>query len=670
MNITKIVLENFRVYAGRQELNFQLEPKKSLFIISGENGYGKTTLLSALVWCLYGKQMAEVDDKYKNEIRSAGGYDSFLVQNLYNELSEENGSYSVSVTFSDVLLPHLPYGEVCITRSVSVGQRKEQVRILIEGKNNELTDGFTPDMFINDFILSREVAKFFFFDAEQIVFFAEAQGDIEKMRLRRAFAEVLGLKKYEDISDHLYGLRRRLREEGANKQETKELNSLQEQILESENELKHAKERLADCKEKIAHAQQRTEDLHERLHREGQSMSLEEISRLKQAKEESQKQRDKVHERFKELLNIIPFVVARKRTETLYKQVRLEEKSEPSANQVGVKIGGVVKKIRAVLQQDYDRYGKKIEEIIRESYHSHKSKVVPLLDFSRQEREDFYRLYDRLRGDATPALRDIMREYEERSRELASIRRRVQSQESKERNPIIRELRSSIEREEKSIEKTNKTLLESQEEVTILEYKIGSLRRATEKIEGKIKLDQRRQRKDAEIKKILDKLKVLTTKLMKEKAVEFETEMMKSLKELMHKDTLIDEVKVIVTRHTMEVRFYHGGIELRKSAFSKGEQQLYATALLKTLVSLSGDKFPIFIDSPLQKLDTVHSKKLLSNFYPRISDQVILLPLWEKELSTKEYETLTPMIAQTIHIEHLNGRSHFKPQYDVEVATY
>ena len=69
-----------------------------------------------------------------------------------------------------------------------------------------------------------------------------------------------------------------------------------------------------------------------------------------------------------------------------------------------------------------------------------------------------------------------------------------------------------------------------------------------------------------------------------------------------------------------------------KDTLSKGEQQLYATALLKALVDQSGIDFPIFIDSPLQKFDKEHSSNVIQQFYPSISDQVVLFPITGKRI--------------------------------------
>ena len=111
----------------------------------------------------------------------------------------------------------------------------------------------------------------------------------------------------------------------------------------------------------------------------------------------------------------------------------------------------------------------------------------------------------------------------------------------------------------------------------------------------------------------------------------------------MHKNKFVSTVNVRIEDEVMDIDLidHHDQI-INKDTLSKGEQQLYATALLKALVDQSGIDFPVFIDSPLQKFDKEHSSNVIQQFYPSISDQVILFPLLEKELTKNEYQLLKP----------------------------
>ena len=62
MFIESIILHNYRAYKGHNKISFKLDAK-NIFLVAGNNGFGKTTFLTSLVWCLYGKLMVDVDEK-------------------------------------------------------------------------------------------------------------------------------------------------------------------------------------------------------------------------------------------------------------------------------------------------------------------------------------------------------------------------------------------------------------------------------------------------------------------------------------------------------------------------------------------------------------------------------------------------------------------------------
>ena len=73
MFIKEIELNNFRIYKGSNKINLLPQDNKNIIVVSGKNGFGKTTFLMSLVWCLYGKQMEKVDELYQKEITDKGG---------------------------------------------------------------------------------------------------------------------------------------------------------------------------------------------------------------------------------------------------------------------------------------------------------------------------------------------------------------------------------------------------------------------------------------------------------------------------------------------------------------------------------------------------------------------------------------------------------------------
>ena len=119
MIIKSIELNNFRIYKGVNRIDFTPDGERNIVIISGNNGFGKTTFLMSLVWCLYGRQMENVEDLYKKEIVEKGGYGRYIGNSL-NKEAQRNGEtrFSVSVTFTDVEIPDTTCTEITIIRSI------------------------------------------------------------------------------------------------------------------------------------------------------------------------------------------------------------------------------------------------------------------------------------------------------------------------------------------------------------------------------------------------------------------------------------------------------------------------------------------------------------------------------------------------------------------------
>lgn len=208
MIIKEIELNNFRIYKDSNIINLTPDGENNIVIVSGRNGFGKTTFLMSLVWCLFGKQMQEVDDLYKKEIADQGGYPKYIVNSL-NRMAKVEGDHQfyVSITFTEVNIQEVPCKEIKIKRSYNtLSSSSEEVEILIDGFPSELAKEVGPEIFIREFIMPIEIAKFFFFDAEKIVSLAEVNTPVQKRNLSKAYSEVLGIKKYEDLKAEYEGL--------------------------------------------------------------------------------------------------------------------------------------------------------------------------------------------------------------------------------------------------------------------------------------------------------------------------------------------------------------------------------------------------------------------------------------------------------------------------------
>ena len=134
-------------------------------------------------------------------------------------------------------------------------------------------------------------------------------------------------------------------------------------------------------------------------------------------------------------------------------------------------------------------------------------------------------------------------------------------------------------------------------------------------------------------------LKSFIETFKKEKSDSLARRIKEGLDILLHKKELIKDVSVSIIGEIIDISLLDfREKEINKDTFSKGEQQMYATVLLKGLVDESNISFPVFIDSPMQKFDIDHSNSIVKYFYPKISDQVIIFPLLKNEKNESSFQ--------------------------------
>ena len=70
MIIQSIEMNNFRQYVGRQKIEFSTDKEKNVTVLIGVNTSGKTTIIRAFEWCLYGKNGFEDPVLLNSDVRS------------------------------------------------------------------------------------------------------------------------------------------------------------------------------------------------------------------------------------------------------------------------------------------------------------------------------------------------------------------------------------------------------------------------------------------------------------------------------------------------------------------------------------------------------------------------------------------------------------------------
>lgn len=694
MIISKISLSNYRLYQGINEIEFKVKKGKNIYLISGENGFGKTTFLHSLIWCLYGRLITEVEAEVRKDIVKAG-YKEFLkgnfnntVRNKFEELDKnivaeikkhgytidteyvrELSTYSVAIDFSDVVIPSLPCTSIRIVRSYDYLFETESVDIFIDGVRNELTNEIGPDVFINDFILNKDIARFFFFDSEQIVSLAETNTTIERRRLGSAYNEVLGVRKYEDLKKNLENMRLRFRKKSSDAMNRNRLmallnekKQLQQTISENDSLSDKIETELQDLRKK-------NEELQLRLLREGNGATIQEIKKIEDVIFLTKKKDEEYKKQLKQFIDYAPFAIAG----TLFKDTKEELEKDYLQNKANVNLvstNSIVSDITSDLllmvndipmNADISLQLQQQIQNILSKYKKEASEEQPLLAMSDEEYEEFMAIYSYVTTTYKIEFEHLADDYKKNKQILERNSRRLSNIQSKEKDELIKEIRKTKNQVETRIQTKEQEIRQCKESLGVLTQKMATATKQISELSKVVSLDDSSERKDKLAEQLIEELSVFLISLKKEKKFSLERRIKVILNSLMHKEDFIGNVEVNIEGDDMDISLFSvDGVEIHKDSLSKGEQQLYATSILKALVDESGIQFPVFIDSPLQKFDKSHATKIITEFYPQISEQVVLFPLLYKELTEEEYEVMKPLVNSTYLIKNDTTHSYLE----------
>jgi len=220
MLLQKLKLINFRqFYSDTTVIEFSTDIDKNITLIHGENGVGKTTILNAILWCLYEKLTHDFE-RPKELI-------------CLQSLKEDKNSCRVELNFE--------YEEKQYLAQRSLQNSSQSSFKLFEITDNNYSEVPNPKAFINS-ILPDDMAEYFFFHGEGISNInAKKSGE----KFKRAIRDILGFRLAETAIDDLKEI---------NKKWTKELDSLQN-LSQEQNQLikkkKNTEEKIAELRVKL-----------------------------------------------------------------------------------------------------------------------------------------------------------------------------------------------------------------------------------------------------------------------------------------------------------------------------------------------------------------------------------------------------------------------------------
>jgi DNA sulfur modification protein DndD len=642
MILKELTLTNFGIYKGEHKVELTPSVKKPIILFGAYNGSGKTTFLDALQLVLYGKSA-------KTSGRAKIPYEEYLKLMINRDVPTKIGA-GLSLTFTTLRNGKTETIEVTRTWAESGNYIKEHCEV----KRNGIFEPVTSERwgeFVEEFMPS-EISELFFFDGEKIEGLADPSRSANF--IKSGIYSLLGINSIESLLKSLTQIERRRAGEI-----TKQSNSVS-----LENEERIAKE-LSKNFIKI--------DQERALLRAELDQVKKEVGILEDEMKSSGANLFENRHKLQEKLSVL----SEKRK---FIQNELTELSSSRAPLLLVE--DMLLEIRKT----------------QENASGHTIKSVELLKTEVELAKEKCRNNEQL---------SVIKNFEERivflNEEVKKSSLNIDpasiptKSELKELKAILKEKIEESELIEAEIDATNKNLIAVPSEDKIKDIVLKLNKTEAEKIRLKTKIET--------LDEILSEVVMNQEKISKEISAklsaiaEQETEAIVSQRILKHaqksKETLIKFREQLIQNHLTNLGqeitncfknlqrkakfnlFFEinpnnfslvvkkiSGHEVSAKTLSAGERQLLAVAILWALARSSGKVLPTVIDTPLGRLDMPHRQKLLSNYFPKASNQVLIFST-DAEISNEQYSALRQYISKeyTINYDEVTESSSFTENY-------
>jgi DNA sulfur modification protein DndD len=666
MVIRRLELRNWGPYTGDHTLVFDRpDPDRTIQLIRGENGHGKTHLLRAMVIALQGKDGMRIVDP-SSRVRGSSTQkhlDGFLADALsIGAEAAEEPQMSLAIELED--------GEekIRVERSWWYDERTpadEELTVLLDGVPYEPHSRDRYEQYAEKQALIRaripeNVMQFFFFDGEEIKTIAESDPGEE---VTAGLDALLGLTLLRELNKDVDNARSALaKEEVAGKRAISEIQRLESEITGLEASEVEVADKLVEERSAAAAIEAELDDLQQQLpfgadvSEAGAGHKADIATRMQTV----QRDRDNVRRRIGE---IVAGDLA-----ILYPTALVERTIE--------RLNGE----RSLRDWEHQRelMAPECAKLSERMYGSNAPESDPPLSGSQRR---FYRdlLVQEWKNILQPPPSGIpddewLQSLSGEHLEAASGRLQAGS------NAPSGDIASSI-REDAALGEQLRALSDrldnyaSDQESRLTVEKIrdssdrlGQIKRAVTDLEGQqrelgAELAEKRRDHSTKVaqaadsdetreklivaRDIIDVITKFRDQLKKRRVEDLQTHIQQMMAKLAHKGT--DQFHTV----TIDPNSFHlsifdkDGNEVRR--LSAGEREILALSMLWALGKISRRRLPIVIDTPLGRLDSRHRENIVEFFLPAAADQVIVLAT-DEEITEARQVTLASRLAGSMEL--------------------
>ncbi|PTB33822.1 DNA sulfur modification protein DndD [Photobacterium phosphoreum] len=647
MLITKLTLNNFRVFRGvheiplapiAAELNSQGQAKtfpKPIILFGGLNGAGKTSILTAVRLALFGRQSF-------SQLLSNSEYIETLSELIHKGVGhggvQDNASIELEFKYSQ-------NGEENSYKIIRGWKRGKKDSLCLE-KNGVLIPELNYDQcqgFLNE-LIPTGIADLFFFDGEKIADLAEDEsGTVLKTAVRR----LLGLDVIAKLKSDLNIFLKKQGSSALSQSLKEEMELLDEKRISHERNAEKLRSEADIADNQIDFTSRDILELENKLSQNGGAWAktredeLQKVDGLLKEKVDLEKQIRM------EMETSLPFALAPKAMATLLENIKQEQSIKQKQN-FGNELNTFLNTLRAKLAFNLSSSAPAAMDAITDSLEEHLGDISQqqlLLDISdrqaatidyqitKQSKESFSR-FDKARQQ----LKKVEEDIDNASNNIARAPEQEQVQ------TLFADVRKLDKKKEKQITEYRDLLECAKRELRLALETARQIQKLHDKHKDQSNKDQSISNAQNSIL-LLDKF---GEQLTKARVKQLEDEFVQSYKKLARKEDLQITASINPTSFDVELVDEHG-IKINRKAMSAGEKQIYAISILEALGKTSGRKLPIIIDTPLGRLDSHHRDKLVENYFPTASHQVVILST-DTEIDKNYIDLIQDDIARTYEI--------------------
>ena len=676
MKFTEININNFRQYYNNVNIDLTTNSEKNIILIGGKNGYGKTNLLLSVVWCLYGEKISQVDENFKREIQKEKNYSLFMKQSINTTAKNENKNiFSVDLMISEIELPHIQSlkkstNSIRIKREFNVSSMDETLSISDPISNTELfADDFDKINFINDYVIPLDAAKFVFFDAEKIAEIANLSIKDEGSFINDALGKILGLDTYETLIEDLEYYANNLKKEGATK-------NLQEQLIDSEKAIELSKNNIEQLEEDKADKQKKIDDLKKQIRVYSDNISLHSKQRnssvdpslIVQQIEILKAKEVELEALFNELSEIIPLTILTGKLEEIKEHISIQEQNDisvASANENSKKIENFIELLfnkppepseSTMSLKDKMFYYNKAQNLGAELFNQDGESIDLEFDYdlNNSEKKLINDTINLVNGQSKDLFEKTIDEYNSIKTQISELNKTLSKIEADLEDELILEYSSKKENAERKISEYHESIGINKGNIEKLQKDIVRLSQQYQTLLKKVEINQQNRLKINKCNEYLNVLKAFVYEQKELKKEILGKNILSEMQRLMHKlkakgNNFVTDVKVTILAdgNGMKITLFNSSDEeIKKEILSQGEKQLYISSLIKAILKESIQSLPIFIDTPLGRLDDEHIKNILLYYYPDLSEQVVILST-NNEITPKRLKDISNSVSKS-----------------------